>query len=116
MLSWSKIAAAATVPSPIVSGSPIPSSRSGTPTSRRNSRRSMREASQNSTSASVASASVRTVSLELSMSSSSSTSGPISSPNATNTIAGVTGVPDNRPEIAATPRSVSARMARAHST
>ena len=67
----------------------------------------MREASQNSTSASVASASVRTVPLELSRSISPSTSGPTSNPTATNTIAGVTTVPDSRPEIAATASSVT---------
>ena len=76
----------------------------------------MREASQNSTSASVASASVRTVALELSRSIPSSTLGPTSSPTATNTIAGVTGVPDSRRETAATPSSASATMASAHST
>ena len=75
----------------------------------------MREASQNSTSASVASASARTVPLELSRSISPSTSGPTSNPTATNTIAGVTTVPDSRPEIAATASSVTATMARAHS-
>ena len=75
----------------------------------------MREASQNSTSASVASASVRTVPLELSRSIPSSTSGPTSNPTATNTIAGVTGVPYSRAEIAATASSVSATMARDHS-
>ena len=75
----------------------------------------MREASQNSTSASVASASVRTVALELSRSIPPSTSGPTSNPTATKTIAGVTGVPDSRREIAATPSSVSATMARDHS-
>ena len=56
-----KIAAAAIAPSAIVSGRPMPSSRSGTPTARRRCLRSIRDASQNSTSASVASASVRTV-------------------------------------------------------
>ena len=76
----------------------------------------MREASQNNTSASVASASVRTIPLELSRSSSPSTSGPTSNPTATKTIAGVTGVPDSRPETAATASSVKATMARAHST
>ena len=75
----------------------------------------MREASQNSTSASVASASVRTVALELSTSIPPSTSGPTSNPTATKTIAGVTGVPDSRREIAATPSSASATMARDHS-
>ena len=76
----------------------------------------MREASQNSTSASVASASVRTVPLELSRSTSPSTSGPTSNPTATNTIVAVTGVPDSRPDSAATPSSVSATMASDHST
>ena len=76
------------------------------PTSRRRCPRSIRDASQNSTSASVASASVRTVALELSRSIPSSTSGPTSSPTATNTIAGVTGVPVSRRETAATPSSV----------
>ncbi len=75
----------------------------------------MRDASQNSTSASVASASARTVALELSRSISPSTSGPTSNPTATKTIAGVTGVPVSRPEIAATPSSVSATMASDHS-
>ena len=75
----------------------------------------MREASQNSTSASVASASARTVPLELSRSIPPSTFGPTSNPTATKTIVGVTGVPDSRREIAATPSSVSATMARAHS-
>jgi hypothetical protein len=76
----------------------------------------MREASQNSTSASVASASARTVSLELSRSISPSTFGPASNPTTTKTIAGVTGVPYSRREIAATPSSVSATMASAQST
>ena len=75
----------------------------------------MREASQNSTSAKVASASVRTAELELSTSISPSTLGPTSNPTTTNSIAGVTGVPDSRPETAATPSSVSATMARAQS-
>ena len=46
----------------------------------------------------------------------SSTLGPTSSPTATNTIAGVTGVPVSRRETAATPSSVSATMASAHFT
>ena len=75
----------------------------------------MREASQNNTNASVASANVRTVALELSRLIPSSTSGPTSNPTATKTIAGVTGVPDSRLEIAATPSSVSATMASDHS-
>ena len=75
----------------------------------------MRDASQNSTSARVASASARTVPLELSRSMPSKTSGPTSNPTATKTIAGVTGVPDSRLEIAATPSSVSATMASDHS-
>ena len=115
MLSCPKIAAAATAPSAIVSGSPMPSRRTGTPTSRRSSRRSMRDASQNNTRASVASASARTVPLELSRSTSPSTSGPTSSPTPVNTMTGVTGVPDNRPETAATASSVRATMASDHS-
>ncbi len=114
-VSWPKIAAAPTAPSAIVSGNPRPSSRAGSPTSRRSSRRSTREASLNSTNANVASASARTVSLLLERSTPSSTCGPTSTPNATNTIAGVTGVPCRRREIAATPSSASATMARAHS-
>ena len=74
----------------------------------------MRDASQNRTSASVASASVRTVELELSRSIPSSTWGPANNPTATKTIAGVSGVPYNRREIAATPSRVSATMASAH--
>ena len=93
----------------------MPSSRAGHPDLAAQRRRSMRDASENSTSASVASASARTVALELSRSTPSSTSGPTSRPNATNTIAGVTGVPDSRREIAATPSSVSATMASDHS-
>ena len=115
MLSSPKIAAAATAPSAIVSGRPMPSSRTGTSTVRRSAPRSMREASANSTSVSVVSASARTVELELDRSIPSSTSGPTSSPKATNRIAGVIGVPDSRPEIAATPSSASATRARAHS-
>ena len=107
-------AAAATAPSAIVSGSPMPSRRTGTSTARRSCPRSMREASQKSTSARVASARVRTVPLELSRSMPSSTWGPTSSPTATNTIAGVTGVPVSRRETAATASSVSATTARAH--
>ena len=57
MLSSPKIAAAATAPSAMVSGRPMPSSRTGTSTVRRSAPRSMREASANSTSASVVSAS-----------------------------------------------------------
>ena len=75
----------------------------------------MREASQNNTSARVASASLRTVALELSRSIPPSTSGPTSNPTVTNTIAGVTGVPDSRREIVATPSTVSATTASAHS-
>ena len=71
----------------------------------------MREASQNNTSASVASASARTVELVLSRSIPSSTWGPANNPTATNTIAGVRGVPYNRREIAATASRVSATMA-----
>ena len=58
-----RTAAASAVPAAMVSGSPIPSSRTGSPTSRRSKRRSMRDASVNSTSVSVASASTRTPSL-----------------------------------------------------
>ena len=91
------VAAAATVPSAMVSGSPMPSRRSGTLTSPRRWRRSTREASQKSTSARVASASVRTAPLVLSRSIPSSTFGPTSRPTATNTIAGVIGEPSSRP-------------------
>ena len=107
-----KIQAAATAPSAIVSGRPMPSRRSGTPASRRRRPRSMREASQNSTSARVASASVRTAELELSVSISPSTLGPTSNPMTTNSIVAVRGVPDSRPETAPTASSVSATMAR----
>ena len=115
-VSWSKITAATTAPSAMVSGSPIPSRRTGTPTAWRSCPRSMREASQNRTSASVASASVCTVALELLMSITSRTSGPTSNPIATKTIAGVTGVPDSSREVAATPSNTSATMASDHST
>ena len=115
MLSAPNVAAAATVPSAMVSGSPMPSRRSGRPTSRRRWRRSMREASQNSTSASVASASVRTVPLVLSRSIPSSTLGPTSRPTATKTIAGVIGEPSSRRDTAATPSKATATMASDHS-
>ena len=45
-----------------------------------------------------------------------SVSGPTSSPNPTNSIAAVTGVPDSRPEIAATATSASATSASAHAS
>ncbi len=110
-----KTAAAAAAPSPIVSGRPIASSRTGTPTVRRSAPRSMRDASENSTSASVVSARTRTVSLELDRSTPSSTFGPTSNPKATKRIAGVIGVPDSRCETAATPTNASATRASAHS-
>ena len=93
----------------------MPSRRSGTPTSGRSWRRLMREASENSTRARVASAKVRTVELVLSTSIPPSTCGPTSRPKATNNIVGVSGVPEIRREIAATPSSASATMASAHS-
>ena len=110
-----KIAAAATAPSAIISGRPMPSSRSGTPTPRRSRPASIREASQNSTNASVPSASVRTTVLELDNSMPPSACGPTSSPNATNTIAGVNAVPTSRLDTAATPSSANATSASAHS-
>ena len=115
MLSWSKTNAAATAPSAIVSGRPMPSRRTGSAISARSSRRSMREASQKSTSASVASASVRTIPLELSTSIPSNACGPATNPTATNSIAAVTGLPDSSREIAATASNARATMARAHS-
>ena len=105
-----KITAAASAPSAIVSGSPIPSSRSGTEAPRRKALRSMLEASEKRTSASVASASARSVELVLAMLISSRTLGPTMSPIATNTIAGVIGDPDNRFETAATAISASATV------
>ena len=115
MLSSPKSAAAATVPSAIVSGSPTASSRTGTSTVRRSAPRSMRDASANNTSASVVSASARTAEAVLDRSIASSTLGPTSHPKATNRIAGVIGVPGNRPETAATPTSANATRASAHS-
>src|SRR4051794_2854699 len=110
-----KTAAAAIAPTRIVSARPIPSSRTGTSNVRRNTPRSMREASVNSTRARVASARRRTVESELARSIPPSTSGPARSPNATNNIAGVIGVPARRPETAATPMRASATSASAHS-
>src|SRR5450755_2333007 len=75
----------------------------------------MRAASENSTRARVASASDRTVELAVDGSMSPSTSGPKISPTTVKTIAGVTGVPVSSLDIAATPRSVAAAMARVHS-
>jgi hypothetical protein len=57
------------------------------------------------------SASVRTAALVLETSIRSSAFGPTSSPKATNTIVGVTGVPDRRRDTAATPSSASATSA-----
>ena len=74
----------------------------------------MREASQNSTSASVASASVRTVALELSRSIPPSTFGSHQQPDRDEDHRRRDGVPDSRREIAATPSSASATMARDH--
>ena len=105
-----KITAAASAPSAIVSGSPIPSSRSGTEAPRRSAPRSMLEASEKSTSASVASASARSVELVLAMLISSRTLGPTRSPIETNSIAGVIGDPDSRFETAATAISASATV------
>ena len=107
--------AAATAPRMMVSGSPMPSSRTGTSAARRSWARSMREASQKSTSARVASARVRTVEPVLERSTPSSTSGPTSNPKATNSIAGVIGVPASRRETAATPSRASATSASDHS-
>src|SRR3954451_3200146 len=113
-VSWPKIAAAATAPRAIVSGRPIPSRRPGTPTVRRSAPRSMRDASENNTSPSVTSANARTVALELARLIPSSTSGPTSSPQATNRIVGVIGVPASRRETAATPSRASAMRASPH--
>ena len=76
----------------------------------------MREASQKSTSASVASASVRTPEpvLEEVDRVDFHRARP-TSPKATNTIAGVIGVPASRPETAAKPSTASARSASVHS-
>ena len=63
-----------------MSGSPIPSRRSGTAYSRLSSRSLIREASANSTTASVASASVRTLEPVGAAVTSSITSGPTSTP------------------------------------
>ena len=111
----SKITPAASAPSAIVNGSPIPSRRTGTENSRRSAPRSRREASEKSTSASVTSASARTVALVLSMSIPSRTLGPTKSPIETNRIAGVIGDPDRRFEMPATATSASAKIVRAHS-
>ena len=114
-VSWSKITPAASAPSAIVSGSPIPSRRTGTPTSRRSAPRSMREASEKSTRASVASASALAVELVLSMSIPSRTLGPTLNSIETNMIAGVIGEPDNRLETAATAISAKAKIVSDHS-
>ena len=62
------------------------------------------------------SASERTAEPDVEGSMSSSTSGPASSPTATNTIAGVTGVPLSRPDTAATARIERARIGTAQFT
>jgi hypothetical protein len=113
-LNWLKSRAASSVPSAMVSGSPIPSSRSGTAYSRRSRRGLIRDASAKSTTASVASASVRTPSLAGAEVTPSSTSGPTTTPTATNTIAAVTGVPVSRREIAATANAAAAMIASSH--
>ena len=112
----SKIAAAASAPRAIVSGSPIPSRRRGTELSRRSLPKSMREASEKRTSASVASASARTVELLLETSIPSRTWGPTRSPIATNRIAGVIGDPESRLETAASAIRARATIVSAQST
>jgi len=94
----------------------MPNRRTGTLDSRRSVRVSIRDASENSTSASVASANVRTVELFGAALTSSSSSGPTSTPIATNTIAGVTGVLESCRETAATASTASATMARVQVT
>lgn len=103
-------------PATSVSGRPIPSRRSGTESSPRNARTSIREASANSTSASVASASTSIVSPPGSKSIRPSASEPTSSPTAVKNIAAVIGVPAIRPEIAANASRASATTASAQCT
>ena len=106
--------AASTAPRAIVSGSPIPSRRSGTAYSRLSTRGLIREASANSTTARVASARVLTPEPVGAAVSSSITSGPTSTPTSTNTIAGVTDVPVSRRDTPATASTVAAMIASSH--
>ena len=98
----------------MVSGSPTPSRRSGTAYSRLSTRVLIREASANSTTASVASASTFTLSPAGAAVTSSTTSGPSSTPTQANTIAVVTGVPVSRRDTAATASTVAATIANSH--
>ena len=110
------MATATSVPRTIVSGSPIPSSRSGTPYSLRSARSLIREASANNTIANVISANVRTVALVGLTATSSMTSGPTSSPISTNAIAGVNAVSVSRHDTPATASSAAAMIASSHFT
>ena len=115
-VSTPKITAAATAPSAIVSGRPMPSSRSGTPKPRRSWPGSIREASQNSTSASVASASVRTAALELREVDAAQRLRPDEQPERDEHHRGrQRACPTSRLETAATPSSANATSASAHS-
>jgi hypothetical protein len=94
-----RTAAPSSAPATIVSGRPIPSSRSGTATSRRSSRTEIPDASANSTSVSVISASSFTCSPWMSRSTSPST--PTSSPAVVKNIAPETLRPSSPRETAA---------------
>ena len=88
-------------PAASVSGSPIPSSRDGSAYSRPSARRSMREASENSTNVSVASTSSLMSPPSAGASIRPSASAPAASPAAVNTIAAVSEVPASLRETAA---------------
>ena len=96
---------AASAPATIVSGRPTASSRTGSPDRGAACGGRSRAASEKRTSARVASASVRTVEPSAERSTSSTTSGPASTPAAVSAIAAVTGVPVSSREPAATASS-----------
>ena len=100
------------VPATIVSGKPIPNKRAGTEYSRRNARKSIRDASVNSTTTSVASASVLTASWSSVRCSQPSPSVPNTNPATTNTIGAVIDVPCSRRDSAAYTRKTAATTTR----
>jgi hypothetical protein len=100
-LSSPKRPAASAQPARIVSGRPIPSSRSGTAYSRRSAPMSIRDASAKSTRVSVTSASSRTASLREPRSIQPRPLLPKSRPSETKKIAAVTGVRSRRRETTA---------------
>ena len=116
MLSSPKTAAAATAPSAIVSGRPMPEQphRHVDRAAQRTEIDARRVGEQHQRERRLRQRRARSSSCSRGRSR-RAPSGPTSSPKATNRIAGVIGVPDSRRETAATPSSASATSASAHS-